>query len=117
MKIRPFSAYNYPLFERWTFAVPILFYGLFFYAIWALSVPLKSGNKSLKNDRDVIDLFARRKLEESFEVKIKNSNFNSDKAIAENQLFNVKNEYLVNLEPEGLGNVNPTAVLEDVFKK
>lgn len=114
MRINEILKYKVVL-ERWSILVPIICYSFLLCLIWTLSVPLKSRqNTNLPNKAN---LFKKQKLEESFEVKIKNSNFNSDKVDAENQLLNMKNEYLVRLNQGRGGQENPASVLEEVFKK
>ncbi|KAK4878985.1 hypothetical protein RN001_007131 [Aquatica leii] len=75
-----------------------------------MSVPLKS-NKHLN-----IRLDTKQNLEDTFIIKMKNSNFNSDKLDAETQFLNIKSDYLVSLNNNAI-HVDPAAVLKDVFKK
>ncbi|KAK5645804.1 hypothetical protein RI129_004268 [Pyrocoelia pectoralis] len=105
------------VFERWSYLVPILSYFTLFCTIWILSVPLKSNKTKSPNQ---FHLYSRNKLlQHDFVIKMKNSNFNSDKVEAENQLLNVKGDYLINLNGNNNNkvHVDPTAVLEDVFRK
>lgn len=111
MKLKANKRLN--IFERWSFAVPVLCYLTFFSMIWILSVPLKSSANVVVQDD--LQYYAKQKLEDTFEIKMKNSNFNSDRDEGENQLLNVKGEYLVNLNNNI--HVDPSAILEDVFKR
>lgn len=114
-----YSKYNkspskyYLIFERWSFAVPILCYLVLFCMIWILSVPLKPTINLKIPDRDK----DTQKLEDTFEIKIKNSNFNSDKIDSESKILSDKNEYLVNVNNEENVHKNQADILEDVFKK
>lgn len=106
------SKYNI-VFERWSFTVPILCYVLLFCMIWILSVPLKPTiNIKIPESEN-----ANQKLEDTFEIKMKNSNFNSDKVESENKILNDKNEYLVNVNNEENVHRDQADILEDVFKK
>lgn len=93
---------------RWSYTVPILCYVVFFFMIWILSVPLKPNIKIVKNIKV-------EPPEDSFEVRMKNSNFNSDKKIVDEE--EEKNEYLVNLNDEENLNKDKTQILKEVFEK
>lgn len=97
------------LLLRWSYTVPVLCYITFFLTIWMLSVPLKP-IKIVKELR--ID-----KPEDSFEIRMKNSNFNSDRKEGENNLLNNKNEYLINVNTNENVNKGQTEILQDVFKR
>ncbi|XP_017784781.1 PREDICTED: 45 kDa calcium-binding protein isoform X2 [Nicrophorus vespilloides] len=100
--------------HRWSFTVPILCYILFFIMIWTLSVPLKPNIRiEIPNDTP---MELKRGVEDTFEIRMKNSNFNSDKN-AEDNLLNEKNEYLINVNNKENINKDQTEILEDVFKK
>ncbi|CAH0557552.1 unnamed protein product [Brassicogethes aeneus] len=86
---------------RWTYSVPVLCYCTFFVMIWMLSVPLKPITRNHK-DKPIA-------LEDTFEVRLKNSNFNSDKKTEE---YEEKNEYLINTN-----NNDKNEILQDVFIK
>lgn len=105
--------YNIIVFERWSFGVPILCYLLLFCMIWILSVPLKPNLNIKIAETDNLN----KKLEDTFEIKIKNSNFNSDKTESENKILNDKNEYLVNVNNEENVHRDQADILQDVFKK
>lgn len=92
------------LFQRWSYAVPLLCYLLFFCMIWTLSVPLKPVKEIKKEYENSID--------NEFQRNVKNSNFNSD-----NSLLDEKNEYLVNVNDKDNKNKDQTEILEDVFKR
>lgn len=104
------------LFERWSYVVPILCYLAFFSMIWILSLPLKSNtNLEISDDEN---FYSKEKLEDTFEIRIKNSNFNSDKEVAENELLNTKTEYLVNFNSyRNKYGTDQTKILEEVFTK
>ncbi|CAG9835298.1 unnamed protein product [Diabrotica balteata] len=86
---------------RWSYTVPILCYLAFFVMIWMLAVPLKHNIKIVKD--------LKVNVEDSFEIRIKNSNFNTDKR-GEEELID-KNEYLVDFNKDG------TRTLMEVFEK
>lgn len=109
----PAPSKYYLIFERWSFTVPILCYLVLFCMIWILSVPLKPTINLKIPDRDK----EPQKLEDTFEIKIKNSNFNSDKIDSESKILSDKNEYLVNVNNEENVHRNQADILEDVFKK
>ncbi|CAG9862979.1 unnamed protein product [Phyllotreta striolata] len=93
---------------RWSYTVPILCYIAFFLMIWMLAVPLKQNIKIVKK----LNIDA----EDSFEIRIKNSNFNTDKKpISED--IDQKNEYLVNTDDEEYLNKDSTRILTEVFVK
>lgn len=76
--------------------------------IWMLAVPLKP------NIRIVKDIKVE-PPEDSFEIRMKNSNFNSDrKAVEEAE---EKNEYLVNVNDEENSKKDKTEILKEVFQK
>lgn len=97
-------------FQRWSFVVPLLCYLTFFCMIWVLSVPLKS------NLSTVPVKIKTQGVEDTFNVNLKNSNFNSDRT-AEESLLNEKNEYLVNVNDKDNKHKNQAEILEDVFKR
>lgn len=101
------------LFHRWSYGVPLLCYVTFLCLIWMLSLPLKS---NLSTHRDVNTKTHGLEEENAFHVKIRNSNFNSDKNV-EDALLNDKNEYLVNVNDHENLHKDRTQILEEVFKK
>lgn len=76
--------------------------------IWMLSVPLKPNIKIVKDIKV-------EPPEDSFEIRMKNSNFNSDKKVVEET--EEKNEYLVNLNDEENYKKDKTQILKEVFNK
>lgn len=98
------------LFQRWSYTVPLLCYITFFCMIWMLSVPLRP-------NLTVHSQVKRQKLlsESEFDIKLKNSNFDSDKK--EEELLNEKNEYLVNVNDRENIHKDQSQILWDVFKK
>lgn len=97
------------LLLRWSYTVPILCYVVFFFTIWMLSVPLKP----IK----IVKEIHINKPGESFAIRMKNSNFNSDRKEAENLILNDKNEYLVNVNNnENIGK-DQTEILKEVFTR
>lgn len=94
---------------RWSYTVPILCYMAFFFMIWMLAVPLKPNIKIVKDIKV-------EPPEDSFEVRMKNSNFNSDKkTVVDDEVE--KNEYLVNVNDEENKKKDKTEILKEVFKK
>ncbi|XP_030750181.1 45 kDa calcium-binding protein [Sitophilus oryzae] len=93
---------------RWSYTVPILCYVLFMVMIWMLTVPLKP-NLELTNS-----LQGNQRLEDTFEIRIKNSNFNSDKAVEPSE---DKNEYLVNVNNAENARKTEQDILTEVFKQ
>lgn len=94
------------LFERWSYKFSLVCYLLFFLMIWMLSVPLKS---HVRYDVPSINFASNKKIEDTFEIKLKNSNFNSD---------NIDNsEYLVNMNNNENIHKDQTDILMDVFNK
>lgn len=93
---------------RWSYTVPILCYVVFFLMIWMLSVPLKPNIKIVKDIKV-------EPPEDSFEIRMKNSNFNSDKKLVEEA--EEKNEYLVNVNDEENFKKDKTQILKEVFIK
>ncbi|XP_056645592.1 45 kDa calcium-binding protein [Diorhabda sublineata] len=92
---------------RWSYTVPVLCYLAFFFMIWMLAVPLKQNIKIVKD--------LKLDPEDSFEIRIKNSNFNTDKKGG--QEFVERNEYLVNSNDEEYTNKDSTKILMEVFQK
>lgn len=82
------------LFDRWSYAATLLCYIAFFLIIWILRVPLK--RTSDYPEQFKTPLLRKNQLEDSFVIKMKNSNFNSDKSDNIGTLLNEKKEYLVN---------------------
>lgn len=79
--------------------------------IWMLSVPLKP-NITIVKDIKV------EPPEDSFEIRMKNSNFNSDngkRAVEDDG--GEKNEYLVNVNDEENSKKDKTQILKEVFQK
>lgn len=76
--------------------------------MWMLSVPLKSNIQIVKDIKV-------EPPEDSFEIRMKNSNFNSDKKAAEEA--EEKNEYLVNVNDEENAKKDKTEILKEVFQK
>lgn len=62
-------------------------------------------------------IIKKRTLEDSFEIKMRNSNFNSDIKENGNAVLSEKNEYLVNVNNNENYNKNENEILEEVFKK
>ncbi|KAF7285214.1 hypothetical protein GWI33_011537 [Rhynchophorus ferrugineus] len=91
---------------RWSYTVPILCYVLFMVMIWMLTVPLKP---NIKPKYPLAD-----KLEDTFEIRIKNSNFNSDKAVEPSE---EKNEYLVNVNNAENVRKSEKQILTEVFRQ
>lgn len=88
---------------RWSYTVPALCYVLFLLMTQLLMIPLKPNLQTTNK-------FELGILENTFEVRVKNSNFNSDSKVRE------KNEYLVNVnvnDPEE----SPARVLTKVFQQ
>lgn len=79
--------------------------------IWMCAVPLKS---NLTHNR--VKTKMRGPEVDSFDAKMRNSNFNSDKR-AEDALLNEKTEYLVNVNDHDNLHKDRTQILTDVFKK
>lgn len=78
-------------------------------------MPLKS---NMNNIQIPVSDNLNSKLEDTFEIKMKNSNFNSDNKVdSENKILNDKNEYLVNVNNEENIHRDQADILEDVFKK
>lgn len=77
--------------------------------IWMLSVPLKPNIKIVKDIKV-------EPPEDSFEVRMKNSNFNSDQKNVDEEIEE-KNEYLVNVNDEENSKKDKTQILKEVFKK
>ncbi|KAJ8951906.1 hypothetical protein NQ318_019885 [Aromia moschata] len=94
---------------RWSYTVPVLCYVAFFLMIWTLAVPLKPTLKAPKN------VGVRRPVEDTFEVRIRNSNFNSDRKGGGS--LDEKNEYLVNVNDEENSKKDKAEILADVFVK
>ncbi|KAJ3656086.1 hypothetical protein Zmor_015187 [Zophobas morio] len=97
------------LLLRWSYTVPLLCYFIFFLTIWMLSVPLKP----IK----IVKEIPIHKPEDTFEIRMKNSNFNSDRKDGENNLLNNKNEYLINVNANENANKDQTEILQEVFKR
>lgn len=95
------------IFLRWSYTVPVLCYLTFFLMIWMMSVPLKPIKivKEIHIPKD----------EDSFEIRMKNSNFNSDKQ--DDNLLNNKNEYLVNVNNNENQDKDQGQILSEVFRK
>ena len=74
-----------------------------------LSVPLKP----IK----IVKEIPIHKPEDTFEIRMKNSNFNSDRKDGENNLLNNKNEYLINVNANENANKDQTEILQEVFKR
>lgn len=91
---------------RWSYTVPILCYILFILMTWMLTVPLRPRVKPPNPDSP---------LEDSFEIRIKNSNFNSDRNFVEPVAE--KNEYLVNVNAVENARKGQTQILIEVFKQ
>lgn len=107
-----YSKKNIQIFERWSFAVPVLTYGTFLCMISILSLPLRPNVKMIiENDENI-----NAKLEDSFIIKMKNSNFNSDKNNDGDKILSDKNEYLVSLNNNEVHR-DETVILTDVFRK
>lgn len=94
---------------RWSYTVPILCYIAFFFMIWMLAVPLKPKIKISKEIK-------LQPPEDSFEIRIKNSNFDSDRK-GEQNLLEDRNEYLVNVNNEENSSKDKTQILTEVFEK
>lgn len=77
--------------------------------IWMLSVPLKPNIKIVKDIKV-------EPPEDSFEVRMKNSNFNSDKKVVVEE-EDAKNEYLVNVNDEEHSKKDKAQILKEVFKR
>ncbi|KAF5294061.1 hypothetical protein FQA39_LY13535 [Lamprigera yunnana] len=103
------------LFTRWSYLISVGCYLTFFTVSWIMSVPLRSDKKVINNDNP----FTKQRLEDAFVIKMKNSNFNSDKADIEMQILNVQNNYLNNAidNTNKAIHIDPIAILKDVFKK
>lgn len=99
---------KYLICLRWSYTVPVLCYMAFFFMIWMLAVPLKP------NIRIVKDIKVE-PPEDSFEIRMKNSNFNSDKRAVDEA--EEKNEYLVNVNDEENSKKDKAEILKDVFQK
>lgn len=103
--------------HRWSVVVCLFCYATFFCMIYFLPVQLKS------NIRVNFPLESPMNLrpggyEDTFEIRIKNSNFNSDvKDENESRFINNKNEYLVNVNNDENVDKDQTQILEEVFKK
>ncbi|XP_074025337.1 stromal cell derived factor mayday [Leptinotarsa decemlineata] len=93
---------------RWSYTVPILCYFIFFFAIWMLAVPLK-------HNITIIKELKVNPPEDSFEIRIRNSNFNTDKRTEDGD--EDKNEYLVNVNDENNSRKDQTGILMEVFEK
>lgn len=93
------------LFQRWSYAVPLLCYVMLFCMIWMLSVPLKPHMK-------IQPPAGRKQMDVTFDVKIRNSNFDSDKK--EDELLNSRNEFLISVDDQGKGQGQ---ILVEVFRK
>ncbi|CAH1175998.1 unnamed protein product [Phaedon cochleariae] len=94
---------------RWSYTVPILCYLTFFFMIWMLAVPLKPNRAIVKELR--VDVHPA----DSFEIRIKNSNFNTDKKNADDE--SDKNEYLINANDEENYRKDNSKILMEVFEK
>lgn len=88
--------------ERWSFATPLLCYLVLFCTMRMLSVPLKPQKKREEE----------KKAENTLEVNIKNSNFNSDGVGVEE-----RNEYLVNVNDGDNRHKDQGEILQDVFNR
>lgn len=102
------------LFLRWSYSVPLLSYLAFFLLIWTLSLPLspftRRGTAILNTQWN--------KPEDSFEIRMKNSNFNSDKVMPENEATEEsKNEYLVDTNNKDNANKDQNEILQNVFTR
>ncbi|XP_066254790.1 45 kDa calcium-binding protein [Euwallacea similis] len=93
---------------RWSYTVPALCYVLFLLMTWMLTIPLRP--KISYSD----GFAASRFLEDTFEVRIKNSNFNSDRV---NGDVPQKNEYLVNVNNAENSQKGQVQILTEVFKQ
>lgn len=101
---------KYFIFLRWSYTVPLLCYIVFFITIWMLAVPLKP----IKIQKEI-----NLQPEDTFEIRIKNSNFNSDGINNENnnQILYEKNEYLINTNSIENNHKDKTEILQEVFTK
>ncbi|XP_019874233.1 45 kDa calcium-binding protein [Aethina tumida] len=97
---------KYVVLLRWTYTVPLLCYVAFFVMIWMLSVPLKPPKETVKHIGD--------RPEDTFEIRIKNSNFDSDKKPEE---YEERNEYLINANNAENAHKDKTDILKEVFIK
>lgn len=97
---------KYVVLLRWTYTVPLLCYVAFFVMIWMLSVPLKPPKETVKHIGD--------RSEDTFEIRIKNSNFDSDKKPEE---YEERNEYLINANNAENAHKDKTDILKEVFTK
>lgn len=97
-----------------SYSVPLLSYLAFFLLIWTLSLPLSPLTR-----RSAVVLEEQwHKPEDSFEIRMKNSNFNSDKVKPEIEATEeAKNEYLVNTNNKDNFNKNQNEILQDVFSR
>ncbi|KAL3283631.1 hypothetical protein HHI36_006770 [Cryptolaemus montrouzieri] len=103
------------LLLRWSYSVPLLSYLSFFLLIWTLSLPL---SPFTRRNTVLIDDRQWNKIEDSFEIRMKNSNFNSDKMkIGIPVTEEDKNEYLVNVNNKANENRNQNDILQDVFSR
>ncbi|KAG5889321.1 hypothetical protein JTB14_027469 [Gonioctena quinquepunctata] len=93
---------------RWSYTVPILCYIAFFFVIWMLAVPLKHNIRTITEIK--VD-----PPEDSFEIRMRNSNFNTDKKAEEGD--EEKNEYLVNANDEDNFRKDQAEILMEVFEK
>ncbi|KAK9879605.1 hypothetical protein WA026_006670 [Henosepilachna vigintioctopunctata] len=104
---------NSSLLLRWSYSVPLLSYLSFCLLIWTLSLPLSPFTRNTV----LIDRQWNR-IEDSFEIRLKNSNFNSDKMKGGDKLTEEnKNEYLVNVNNKDNVNKNQNDILQDVFSR
>lgn len=105
--MKPFKLKNGSIINalRWSYTVPALCYLLFLLMTQLLMIPLKPNQQTTNK----LELGI---LENTFEVRIKNSNFNSDSKVSPLE----KNEYLVSVnvnDPEE----SPARVLTKVFQQ
>lgn len=101
---------KYLIFLRWSYTVPLLCYIVFFITIWMLAVPLKP----IKIRKEI-----NLQPEDTFEIRIKNSNFNSDanNNVNHQAVLDEKNEYLINVNSIENEHKDKTEILQEVFSK
>ncbi|XP_022913645.1 45 kDa calcium-binding protein [Onthophagus taurus] len=103
------------IFERWSYSVPLFCYMVFLCVMVFLPVPLRS---SITIKIDDMDVTLKRSLEETFIVKMRNSNFKTDGGERyRDESLSDKNEYLVNVNNNENFNKEQNDILMDVFKK
>lgn len=122
---RPIAVTRSLLCQRWSFPFPIFCYLGLMLTFWLLSVPLKPHIRIRIPNDSPMDI--RLGAEDTFEIRLKNSNFNSDDNNKNpsgggdeknaDPMNDPRNEYLINVDNKENLHKDQAEILEEVFRK